>query len=146
MNPKLLLIVASASALMGTSLAAAVASAPSRRSALTLWSRQEARRWTEALSIGNGRLGGMVLGGVREERISLNEDTFWSGEPYDNLNPKGLTSLPGIRRLLVKGRHEQAQDLIECDMNGRYNRSHLPLGDLKLEFPPPRRGLGNGPP
>ena len=70
---------------------------------LTLWYRRPAIRWTEASPIGNGRLGGMVWGGVRRERIDLNEDTLWSGEPYDNLNPKGLKSLPEIRRLLRRG-------------------------------------------
>jgi hypothetical protein len=53
---------------------------------LTLWYRRPARRWTEAAVIGNGRLGGVVWGGISTERIDLNEDTLWSGEPYD-LNP-----------------------------------------------------------
>jgi alpha-L-fucosidase 2 len=45
--------------------------------------RQPASEWTAALPLGNGRLGGMVFGGVAEERIALHEDTFWSGGPYD---------------------------------------------------------------
>jgi alpha-L-fucosidase 2 len=48
-----------------------------------LFYRQPAKEWVEALPIGNGRLGGMVFGGVPAERIQLNEDTFWSGGPYD---------------------------------------------------------------
>lgn len=35
--------------------------------------------WLESLPLGNGRIGAMVFGGVDEERISLNEDTLWSG-------------------------------------------------------------------
>ena len=38
-----------------------------------------AGEWLEAVPIGNGRLGGMVYGGVTTERIGLNEDTLWSG-------------------------------------------------------------------
>ena len=102
---------------------------------LTLWYRRPAATWTGASVIGNGRLGGMVWGGVRQECIDLNEDTLWSGEPYDNLNPKGLKSLPEIRRLLVEGKHKEAQRLVEQDMNGRYNQSYMPLGDLKIDFP-----------
>jgi alpha-L-fucosidase 2 len=102
---------------------------------LTLWYRRPAARWTEAMPIGNGRLGGMVWGGVKTERIDLNEDTLWSGEPYDNVNPKGLKTLPRIRRLLREGNHREAQRLVESDMNGKYNQSYQPFGDLSLEFP-----------
>jgi alpha-L-fucosidase 2 len=102
---------------------------------LTLWYRRPAVRWTEASVIGNGRLGGMVWGGARRERIDLNEDTLWSGEPYDNLNPRGLKSLPEIRRLLVEGKNRESQRLVERDMNGKFNQSYQPLGDLTLELP-----------
>jgi alpha-L-fucosidase 2 len=104
-------------------------------SPLTLWYRRPATRWTGGLVLGNGRLGGMVWGGARRERIDLNEDTLWSGEPYDNLNPKGLQSLPEIRRLLLAGKNGDAQRLVERDMNGKYNQSYQPLGDLAIEFP-----------
>jgi alpha-L-fucosidase 2 len=102
---------------------------------LTLWYRRPAARWTEASPVGNGRLGGMVWGGVTRERINLNEDTLWSGEPYDNLNPGGLAALPEIRRLLRAGNDKEAQRLVERDMNGNYNQSYQPLGDLTVEFP-----------
>ena len=102
---------------------------------LALWYRRPAARWTAALLVGNGRLGGMVWGGPKSERIDLNEDTLWSGEPYDNLNPKGLKALPEIRRLLREGKDREAQRLVESDMNGKYNQSYQPLGDLSIEFP-----------
>jgi alpha-L-fucosidase 2 len=50
---------------------------------LMLWYRQPAQQWVEALPIGNGRLGAMVFGGVRAERLQLNDDTLWSGGPRD---------------------------------------------------------------
>ena len=102
---------------------------------LTLWYRRPASRWTEASVIGNGRLGGMVWGGVKQERIDLNEDTLWSGEPYDNLNTNGLKALPEIHRLLVAGKNGEAQQLVERDMNGKFNQNYQPLGDLTIEFP-----------
>jgi len=104
-------------------------------SPLTAWYLRPAARWTEALPIGNGRLGGMVWGGVAGDRIDLNEDTLWSGEPYDNLNPKGLAALPEIRRLLIAGKNGEAQALVEQDLNGKYNQSYQPLGDLQMAFP-----------
>jgi alpha-L-fucosidase 2 len=104
-------------------------------SPLTLWYTRPATRWTEASVIGNGRLGGMVWGGAVEERIDLNEDTLWSGEPYDNLNPSGLAALPEIRRLLREGKNGEAQGLVEQKMNGRYNQSYQPLGEIEIAFP-----------
>jgi alpha-L-fucosidase 2 len=64
-----------------------------RRSAVELWYRQPAQAWTDALPVGNGRLGGMVFGGVREERIQLNEDTLWSGGPSEWNNPQARDML-----------------------------------------------------
>ena len=46
-----------------------------------LWYRQPAKAWTEALPLGNGRLGAMVFGGVTNERIQCNEISLWSGWP-----------------------------------------------------------------
>jgi hypothetical protein len=61
---------------------------------LSLWYRQPAKQWVEALAVGNGRLGAMVFGGVAQERIQLNEDTLWAGGPYDPANPDTLEALP----------------------------------------------------
>jgi alpha-L-fucosidase 2 len=109
-------------------------SAPAPAIPLTLWYRQSAGKWREALPIGNGRLGGMVWGRVQHERIDLNEDTLWTGEPCDNLNTNGLAALPAIRALLLDGKNAEAQALVEQKMNGHYDSSYLPMGQLKLEF------------
>src|SRR5437660_4572277 len=53
---------------------------------LVLWYEKPAIQWTEALPIGNGRLGAMVFGGVTSERVQLNEDTLYAGGPYDPNN------------------------------------------------------------
>ena len=57
--------------------------------------------WVRALPVGDGRLGGMVFGGVVHERLQLNEDTLWSGRPYDPVNPDAKDALPEVRRLLA---------------------------------------------
>src|ERR1700689_4386909 len=46
---------------------------------LTLWYKAPAKAWTEALPLGNGRLGAMVFGGVGQELIQLNESSLWTG-------------------------------------------------------------------
>src|SRR2546430_1713283 len=48
---------------------------------LVLWYQKSAEKWVEALPLGNGRIGGMIHGGVAEERIELNDNTLYSGEP-----------------------------------------------------------------
>ncbi len=62
--------------------------------ALTLWYRQPATEWLQALPIGNGRLGAMVFGGIEQEHLQLNEDTLWSGGPHRYDNPDAYQHLP----------------------------------------------------
>jgi alpha-L-fucosidase 2 len=60
-----------------------LASIASAQSPLTLWYRQPAKLWVEALPAGNGRMGAMVFGGIDRERIQFNESTVWTGSPRD---------------------------------------------------------------
>jgi alpha-L-fucosidase 2 len=103
---------------------------------LTLWYRQPAREWTEALAIGNGRLGAMVFGGVVEERVQLNESTLWAGGPYDPSHPDALKALPEVRRLIFEGKYREANDLVGAKMMARPLKQmpYQPLGDLRLKF------------
>lgn len=101
-----------------------------------LWYRQPAAKWVEALPLGNGRLGAMVFGGTAIERIQLNEDTVWSGGPYDPTNPKGQEALPEIRRLVFAGENLKAHRLFGRTMFGLAipQMQYQPLGDLWLTF------------
>jgi alpha-L-fucosidase 2 len=106
--------------------------------------RQPASRWVEALPVGNGRLGGMVFGGVGEERIQLNEDTFWSGGPYDPVDESAGQFLPQIRKLIGDGRYKDAQDLADQKMMGRprHLQAYQPLGDLRIALDGHERASG----
>lgn len=103
------------------------------QSNLKLWYSQPAAAWTEALPVGNGRLGGMVFGNVENELIQLNESTLWSGGPVrGNVNPESPTYLPQVRQALAEENYKQATALIK-HMQGLYTQSYLPLGDLLLK-------------
>ena len=104
---------------------------------LTLWYRQPADQWVEALPVGNGRLAAMVFGGVRNERLQLNEDTLWSGGPYDPANPDALAALPRVRRLIFNRQYTAAHALIGEKMMAKPLREmpFQPLGDLTLTIP-----------
>ena len=70
---------------------------------LSLWYKQPAAAWTDALPIGNGRLGAMVFGGVEQERLQLNEATLWSGRPREYARTGAVQYLQPIRQLLAEG-------------------------------------------
>ena len=63
-------------------------------SPLTLFYTNAATKWTEALPIGNGRLGAMIFGGADREHLQLNESTLWDGGPYAPNNTNALAALP----------------------------------------------------
>ncbi|MHC4498995.1 MAG: glycoside hydrolase family 95 protein, partial [Planctomycetota bacterium] len=109
---------------------------PEAKDGLKLWYRQPAKKWVEALPIGNGRLGAMVFGGVAEERIQLNEDTVWAGGPYDPTNPEALEALPRARELIFAGKYRDAHELIEAKMMAKplCQMPYQPVGDLRLKF------------
>ena len=106
--------------------------------ATSLWFRQPAKSWMEALPIGNGRLGAMVFGGVDTEVLALNEDTLWSGPPTrDWNNPEARQYLPQVRRLLLEEHDYVTANELTKKMQGPYNESYQPLGNLRLEFDGP---------
>ncbi len=89
----------------------------------------------EALPIGNGRLGAMVFGGVATERLQLNDDTLWSGPPQQDWNnPEARRYLPEIRRLLLNEHNYPAANELTMKMQGPFNESYQPLGNLYLKF------------
>ena len=83
-----------------------LASGPARAAdaPLRLWYEKPAATWVEALPIGNGRLGAMVFGDARRERLALNEDTLWSGGPTEWNNPDAKAWLPKVREAVFAGR------------------------------------------
>ncbi|GAA2511225.1 glycoside hydrolase family 95 protein [Winogradskya humida] len=112
-------------------------------SSSVLFYDRPAERWFEALPIGNGRLGGMVHGGVDTEIIRLSESTAWSGAPSDSdVSPTALRELPAIRKLLFDGEYGQAQRLASEHLPG-YPASfgtNMPLPRLRLDFPQDETG------
>jgi alpha-L-fucosidase 2 len=97
---------------------------------------QPAAQWTDALPVGNGRLGAMVFGGIHQERLQLNEDTLWAGGPYDPANPEALAALPEVRRLIAAGDYAAAQKLTQDKLMSRPIRQmpYQTVGDLLLTF------------
>ncbi len=83
-----------------------------------LWYDAPAKAWEEALPVGNGRLGAMVFGKSGEERIQLNEETYWSGGPYSTVVKGGAKDLPEIQRLIFEGKPLEAHKLFGRSLMG----------------------------
>lgn len=101
---------------------------------LSLFYTHPAEYWTQALPLGNGRMGAMVFGGPAHDRIQLNEETLWSGKHRDWNNPAMREVLPKVRAALQSGDYHQADQLAR-GLFGPWTESFLPLGDLHLDFP-----------
>lgn len=98
-----------------------------------LWYDKPAAIWLEALPIGNSKIGGMIYGGVNTEQIQLNEESFWSGGPYNNNSTKSLARLQEVRQLIFSGKERDAQDIIDADfIKGPHGMRYLTLGSLKI--------------
>lgn len=109
---------------------------------LKLWYRQPATVWNEALPIGNGRLAAMVFGGPQKERLQLNEETVWAGEPGNNIPATDFAgALPEIRNLIFSGKYQEAHDLAMTKIprnagpNNNYGMPYQPVGNVFIEFP-----------
>ncbi|MBR4129378.1 MAG: glycoside hydrolase N-terminal domain-containing protein, partial [Bacteroidaceae bacterium] len=100
-----------------------------------LWYSRPASHWLEALPIGNSHLGAMVYGGTDTEEIQLNEETFWSGSPYDNNSHESLEKLPEVRRLIFEGKEREAEKLLDrYFLKGPHGMRFLPLGSIKMNL------------
>lgn len=93
-----------------------------------------AQSFTEALPLGNGSLGAMVYGGVPEEKITLNYDTFWSGTGHREEKEIAEETLAYVRKLIFEGEFWKAEQYIKKHMLGFYNESYMPLGTLNYGF------------
>src|SRR6188474_2351977 len=108
----------------------------SNKSDALLWYRQPATNWLQAMPLGNGMIGAMVFGGVPQERIALNESSFWSGRPHNYDNPDAFQYFPQIRDLVFAGKFQEAERMINDRFYGKpkAQEAYQPIGDLVLTF------------
>lgn len=127
------------SALLGAAPAAFGIAQPDP--AHVIWDDKPAPDWNEAYPIGNGRLGAMVFGGAEVERLSLNEDTLYSDEPGHHELPLDITKdFDRVVRLLRRGKHVEAEEIMNANWCGRSWPCYQPLGDLLIRFETPAGG------
>ena len=101
-----------------------------------LWYDTPASMWTEALPIGNSRMGAMIFGAPAAEHLQLNEETLWAGRPNNNANPEALEYLPKVRQLVWEGKYKEAQDMATAHVQADTNNGmpYQTFGDLHIAF------------
>ncbi|XVE93455.1 hypothetical protein REPUB_Repub01dG0194200 [Reevesia pubescens] len=92
-----------------------------------------AKHWTDAIPIGNGRLGAMVWGGIASETLQLNEDTLWTGVPGNYTNPNAPAALSEVRKLVDNREYAEATKAA-VKLSDNPSDVYQPLGDINLEF------------
>ena len=105
--------------------------------ATVIWYGHPADKWDNAFPVGNGRLGALVWGKTDEEQIMLNEDTYWSGGPYNTTVKGGFKALPEIREAVFEAEYKKAHVLFSRTILGYpvEQMKYQSLGTLVLRFP-----------
>lgn len=98
-----------------------------------------AAEWTEAMPVGNGRLGAMVFGGAGRTRIQVNDATVWSGTPDGPTAAlagldAGPARLAEVREAVFAKDFRRAESLL-MGFEGPYSQEFLPYVDLWLTLP-----------
>ncbi|WP_345007848.1 glycoside hydrolase family 95 protein [Snuella lapsa] len=103
---------------------------------LKLWYDEPANVWTDALPIGNGRLGAMVYGKITDEIIQFNEETLWAGQPHDYITKGANNYFETIREYSENGNgkvYDIAKDHFMSNPIGQ--QCYQPTGNILLSFP-----------
>lgn len=105
---------------------------------LLSWPRP-ATDWTEAMPVGNGRLGAMVFGGAGRTRVQVNDATVWSGTPGGPAAAlkevdAGPARLAEVREAVFAQDFRRAEELL-MGFEGPYSQEFLPYVDLWLTLP-----------
>lgn len=99
-----------------------------------LFYNKSAKYFEQSLPVGNGRIGGLVFGNLKKERIALNEDSLWSGYPKDLNKKDAYKYLDEARKAIFGKDYERAKHIMNKDMHGHWSEAYLPFGDLIIEY------------
>ena len=103
---------------------------------MSWWYNKPAEKYWEGLPVGTGRFAGMVPGKISDEVIPFNDETLWTGGPYDPNNPDGPEILKNIRKYVLEknwpAADKEAEKLSSRPMSVQY---YQPMGRLNVQFP-----------
>lgn len=99
-----------------------------------IWFNKPAECWEDALPVGNGRIGAMVYGGVYFDRITINEETLWSGTPDDRSVKYDMKAVEEIRKVIKSENYIEAEGMISDMMKDERSQAYLSLGNFFFEI------------
>lgn len=99
-----------------------------------LWYEFEAECFEEAIPLGNGKIGACVYGRPFDERISLNEETLWTGYPKEQPQDNYPEIYRKVRELLDQEKLLDAKIMLEQNFGGKFLNMYMPLGNLRINF------------
>ena len=104
---------------------------------LQLWYKEPAKKWEEALPVGNGRLGAMIYAGIEKEKIQFNEETLWTGQPHDYARKDAYKVLDTLRSILANNKQDEAHKLANRKFMSTPmgQQAYQAFGDLIIDFP-----------
>ena len=102
-----------------------------------LWYTKPAEVWTDALPLGNGRLGAMVFGRPATERIALNEETIWAGSPNNNFTKGASPWIAQAQQLIWQGQYIKAEGILNSHVMSQTNQGmpYQTFGDVFISHP-----------
>ncbi|WEO77291.1 glycoside hydrolase family 95 protein [Cryobacterium sp. SO2] len=104
-----------------------------------LWYGAPATVFTEALPLGNGRIGAMCFGGIGVDKIRLNDDTAWSGSMASELRVLPQSAEDNKRALrhardLIGDNEYGAAEVELAGLSQPYTQAYMPFADLIIEI------------
>jgi alpha-L-fucosidase 2 len=137
-RPKFLFAGLFTTALFSGAAAPGRAAPPAHPQEMVVWYKQPGTAWLQGMPLGNGRIGAMIFGGLPQERIALNESSFWSGRPHDYDDPNAAKYFDPICDLVSAQKFQEAEQLANDHFRGvpYAQEAYQPIGDLTLDFEP----------
>lgn len=104
-----------------------------------IWATSVAKGWSDAYPLGNGRIGVMCDGGIKTEKLWVNDDRLWSGYGADKTVKADKSALDAIRNALNSNNFGTAESILSSQFYGEFTECYLPLATINVV----RDGLGD---
>ncbi|MBK5261513.1 MAG: glycoside hydrolase family 95 protein [Peptostreptococcaceae bacterium] len=102
---------------------------------MSWWYNVPATKFWEGLPIGTGRFAAMILGKTSDEVIPFNDETLWTGGPYNPNNPKGPEILKNIRKdVFEKDWVNANKEAYKLSSDPVSVQCYQPMGRLNIKF------------
>jgi alpha-L-fucosidase 2 len=106
-----------------------------RADEMNWWYEKPAAKYWEGLPIGTGRFATMVGGKIAHEDLVFNDETLWSGGPYNPNNPDGPKITDSVRKfVLAKDYVSATKTALHLNSTPMSVQHYQPMGILNIAF------------